>query len=621
MQDIRIERRLAAVLAADVVGYSHLMELDEERTMSELRRHRKEFLEPTVASHKGRIFKLMGDGALAEFGSVVDAVRCAVDIQRGMAERTAASPEDRRIMFRLGLNLGDLIVEGEDFYGEGVNIASRLEGLAPPGGIACSAVVRNQVGNKLDLAFVDQGEKSVKNIDQPVHVFFIEVAEPVGQSAKPEVSGMKSDKPSVAVLPFTNMSGDPEQEYFADGITEDIITDLSKVSGLFVLGRNTVFTLKGKAVNLEQVAKQLGVSYVLEGSVRKAGNRVRINAQLIHGTTGGHLWADRFDRDLTDIFAIQDEITHKIVDELKVALLPEERKALAQQTTDNVEAYTCYLKGREFFHRSSRSSLAIAKQMFSKAIAFDPLYARAYAGIADCDSFLFLQYDEAVSVVDILANCSKALELDSELAEARASRGLALSVNANYAEAEKEFRRAIEIDPNLFEARYFFARSCYAQGKMAEAAEQYEIAARLKPDDFQAVSMLRQVYHSLSDHAKEREAARTGIVRAEAALANNPENARAAYLGAIALATVGEIERSREWAARAIAINPDDILTKYNIACLYCFVGELDEALDVLIEIIPHANHETKAWIVQDTDFQPLHAHPRWQSVLELLKT
>ncbi len=392
MQDSRIERRLAAVLAADVVGYSHLMELDEERTMSELRRHRKEFLEPTVASHKGRIFKLMGDGALAEFGSVVDAVRCAVDIQRGMAERTVGSPEDRRIMFRLGLNLGDLIVDGEDFYGEGVNIASRLEGLAPPGGIACSAVVRNQVGNKLDIAFVDQGERNVKNIDQPVHVFFIDVAGPVGQGAKPEVSGVKSDKPSVAVLPFTNMSGDPEQEYFADGITEDIITDLSKVSGLFVLGRNTAFTLKGKAVDLQQTAKQFGVSYVLEGSVRKAGNRVRITAQLIQGSNGGHLWAERFDRDLTDIFAIQDEIAHTIVDQLKVALLPEESQAISQPTTDNVEAYTYYLKGREYFHRSSKSSLGIAKQMFRKAIALDPKYARAYAGVADCDSFLFLQY-------------------------------------------------------------------------------------------------------------------------------------------------------------------------------------------------------------------------------------
>jgi adenylate cyclase len=621
MQDSRIERRLAAVLAADVVGYSHLMELDEEGTMSELRRHRKEFLEPTVAKHKGRIFKLMGDGALAEFGSVVDAVRCALDIQRGMAERTAGSPDGRRIMFRLGLNLGDLIVEGEDFYGEGVNIAARLEGLAPPGGIACSAVVRNQVGNKLDIAFVDQGEKNVKNIDQPVHVFFVDLAGPLAQPVEQEASSMKTDKPSVAVLPFTNMSGDPEQEYFADGITEDIITDLSKVSGLFVLGRNTVFTLKGKAVNLEQVAKQLGVAYVLEGSVRKAGNRVRINAQLIHGTTGGHLWADRFDRDLTDIFAIQDEITHKIVDELRVALLPEERKALAQQTTDNVEAYTSYLKGREFFHRSSRSSLSIAKQMFSKAIALDPLYARAYAGIADCDSFLFLQYDEAVSVVDILANCSKALELDGELAEARASRGLALSVNADYAEAEKEFRRAIEIDPNLFEARYFFARSCYAQGKLAEAAEQYEIAARLKPDDFQAASMLRQVYNALGDHAKEMEAARTSIARAELALAANPENARAAYLGAISLAMIGEMERSQEWAARAIAINPDDILTKYNIACLYCFLGKFDEAIDLLIEIIPRANHETKAWIVQDTDFVPLHGLPGWQTVLKSLDT
>ena len=337
----------------------------------------------------------------------------------------------------------------------------------------------------------------MKNIAQPVHVYFINLAEAFQTPGSSPQPAARTDKPSVAILPFSNMSGDPEQEYFADGMTEDIITDLSKVSGLFVLNRNTVFTYKGKALNLEQVAKQLGVSYVVEGSVRKAGNRVRINAQLIEGAAGGHLWADRYDRDLTDIFAVQDEITKTIVEQLKVKLLPEEKKAIEQATTESVEAYTYYLKGREFFHRGSKSYYSIAKKMFAKAVELDPLYARAYAGIADCDSFLFLNYSENISADSVLANCSKALDLEPDLAEAHASRGLALSVRQRYLEAEKEFEQAIALNPNLFEAHYFYGRACFTQGKMDQAARYWERAAEIKPDDYQAVLLSAGVYRSL----------------------------------------------------------------------------------------------------------------------------
>ncbi len=364
--------------------------------------------------------------------------------------------------------------DGEDFYGDGVNIASRLEGLAHAGGIACSEVVRAQIGNKLEIEFQDQGEKTVKNIAQPVRVFFINLARSAApdmpQSGASPDNTLRSARPSVAVLPFSNMSNDPEQEFFSDGITEDIITDLSNVSGLFVLGRNTVFTYKGRSVKLEQIARELGVSYLLEGSVRKAGQKVRINAQLIEGATGGHVWAARYDRDLTDIFEVQDEITRTIVEQLRVKLLPEEKKAIAHAPTDSVEAYTYYLKGRELFRRSSKPNLVLAKQMYAKALECDPLYARAYAGIADCDSFLFLQYSESVVVGDILGNCAKALEIDPNLAEAHASRGLALSVRQKHAEAEQEFERALALNPNLFEAHYFYARSCYTQGKLDAAA-------------------------------------------------------------------------------------------------------------------------------------------------------
>jgi adenylate cyclase len=552
MSEERVQRRLAAILAADVVGYSRLMEANEERTLGALRQHRREFFDPTVAKHDGRIFKVMGDGFLVEFGSVLNAARCAVDIQRGMLQRNAGIPEDRHIKFRIGINLGDIIVDEDDVYGDGVNMAARLEALAGPGGIACSAVVRHQVGNKLELEFVDQGEKSVKNVAQPVHVYFINWAgvaqSNAFRSAMTGTPRLRSDKPSVAILPFANMSNDPEQEFFSDGITEDIITDLSNVSGLFVLGRNTVFTYKGRAVNLEHIAKELGVAYVVEGSVRKAGQKVRVNAQLIEGATGGHLWAARYDRDLTDIFAIQDEITRTIVDQLKVKLLPEEKKAIEQAPTENVDAYTYYLKGREFFHRGTKPYYAMAKKMFAKAIELDPLYARAYAGVADCDSFLYLDYSEGSSLDGILASCEKALELDSTLAEARASRGLALSASQKYREAASEFEAAIAANPNLFEAHYFYARSCFVQGKLEEAAMHWERAAEIKPDDCQSAFLPGQVYRSLGRIKDEEKTTRRGIERAERELARNPENARSAYLLAVGLAFVGETERARQWA-------------------------------------------------------------------------
>lgn len=624
MSEEHVQRRLAAILAADVVGYSRLMEANEERTLGALRQHRREFFDPTVVKHGGRIFKVMGDGFLVEFGSVLNAARCAVEIQRGMFERNAGIPEDRHIKFRIGINLGDIIVDEGDVYGDGVNMAARLEALAGPGGIACSAVVRHQVGNKLELEFVDQGEKSVKNVAQPVHVYFINwsgvTQNSVFQSATAGTPRLRSDKPSVAILPFANMSNDPEQEFFSDGITEDIITDLSNVSGLFVLGRNTVFTYKGRAVNLEHIAKELGVAYVVEGSVRKAGQKVRVNAQLIEGATGGHLWAARYDRDLTDIFAIQDEITRTIVDQLKVKLLPEEKKAIEQSPTENVDAYTFYLKGREFFHRGSKPFYAMAKKMFAKAIELDPLYARAYAGVADCDSFLYLDYSEGSSLDGILANCARALELDSTLAEARASRGLALSASQKYREAAEEFEAAIASNPNLFEAHYFYARSCFVQGKLEEAAMHWERAAEIKPDDCQSAFLPGQVYRSLGRLKDEEKTTRRGVERAERDLARHPENARSAYLLAVGLAFLGETERAKQWAARALAIDPDDVMAKYNIACFHAVLGETDRAFDLLEELIPRGNADMKAWVMNDSDFDVLHSHPRWQRVLEQVK-
>jgi adenylate cyclase len=321
-----LERRLAAILAADVAGYSRLMGADEAGTLAALKAHRAELTDVKIAEHRGRVVKLTGDGMLVEFPSVVNAVTCAAEIQGKMRERNAGVPESRRIEFRIGVNIGDVIVEGDDIYGDGVNVAARLEGIAKPGGIALSGTVRDHLGNRLDLAFEDIGEQVLKNINRPVRVFRValDAVSPDGPKIAQRFEG---NKPSIAVLPFTNMSGDPEQEYFTDGITEDLITDLSKVSGLSVIARNSVFTYKGKHADVQEVGRRFNVMTVLEGSVRKAGNRVRINAQLVDARDGTHLWADRYDRDLTDIFALQDEITKAIVEQLKVKLPPRRKRS------------------------------------------------------------------------------------------------------------------------------------------------------------------------------------------------------------------------------------------------------------------------------------------------------
>ena len=425
--------------------------------------------------------------------------------------------------------------------------------------------------------------------------------------------------PSIAVLPFTNMSGDPEQDYFSDGMTEDIITDLSKISGLFVIARTTTFTYRGKPAKVQQVSEDLGVEFILEGSVRKAGTRVRVTAQLVEGKGGGHVWADRYDRDLTDIFAIQDEIAHSIVDQLKVKLLPEERKAIDRAPTENLEAYTYYLRGRQFLHRHSRSYYILAKRMFAKAVELDPIYARAYAGIADCDSFLFLHYNADVSIDGILATSAKALDLDSGLAEAHASRGVALSLRERYQEAMAEFDQATTLDPFLFEAHYFYARACFSQGKLEAAARHFQRAADISPDDYQALLVVTGVYRALGREHDMTMAAREGVARAERALVLQPENPRPAYLGALGLATLGAFDRAKEWAGRALVIDPEDGLMKYNVACFYSLTGEHERAIDLLVELLPSSTHERKQWVKHDSDLDPIRRHPRFGTVLNLL--
>ena len=384
MSGERVERRLTAIFAADVVGYSRLMGQDEAGTLARLRGHRRELIDPSIAEHKGRIVKTTGDGILIEFPSVVEAVACAVTVQRGMAERNATTPEDQRIVFRVGVNLGDIIVEDDDILGDGVNIAARLEALAEPGGICVNRVVRDQVRDKLDIVFEDLGEQQVKNIARPVRAFRV-VAEDklMPEPSAPPPALALPDKPSIAVLPFQNMSGDPEQEYFADGMVEDITTALSRIPWLFVIARNSSFTYKGQAIDVKRVGRELGVGYVLEGSVRKVGERVRITGQLIDAVTGAHLWADRFDGSIEEVFELQDQVALSVAGVIEPALQAAETVRSAGRPTGDLTAYDLYLRAYAMT-LSSTSKVTEALGLLEQAIERDPRYAPALAWAALC---------------------------------------------------------------------------------------------------------------------------------------------------------------------------------------------------------------------------------------------
>jgi adenylate cyclase len=378
------ERRLAAVFAADMVGYSRLMEVDETGTLARLKTHRIELIDPAIAKNRGRIIKTTGDGLLVEFQSVVDAVVCAAEIQGRMARRNADVPPGRWIQFRIGINLGDVIVDDDDIFGDGVNIAARLETLAEPGGICVSAAVCDQVGGRLeDVAFEDLGEQQVKNIARPIRVFRVRLEQNIGatpeQAKEPVAPATLAKKPSIAVLPLVNMSGDAEQEFFADGLTEDIITELSRFHDLLVISRNSAFVYKGKAVKVQDVAREFGVDYVLEGSVRKAGGRIRVTVQLIDAETDRHIWAERYDRELEDIFVIQDEITRAIVATLQGRVEAATHDRAKRKPTDNMIAYECVLAAKVLHHRSTRTDNEQAQHLLDRALALDPNYAHAHA--------------------------------------------------------------------------------------------------------------------------------------------------------------------------------------------------------------------------------------------------
>ncbi len=438
MAEARVERRLAAILAADVVGYSRLMGIDEEGTLNQLRSIRAELIDPKITEHRGRIVKTTGDGLLVEFSSVVDGLRCATEWQRGMAERNAGTSDDR-IEFRIGINVGDVAVEDGDIFGDGVNVAARLEGLAEPGGICVSARVQEDAAGRLDLMFDDMGEQALKNIARPVRVYRVRATgatptETTPNATPTEIAPVLPDKPSIAVLPFQNMSGDPEQEFFADGIAEDIITALARYPSLFVIARNSSFSYKGRAVDVKQVGRELGVRYVLEGSLRKSGNRVRVTAQLVEAETGNHVWAERYDRDLADIFAVQDEITEATTIAIAPAIADAEQQRAMRKPPASLDAWGVYQRGMWHLSKAGNEDNALAEKLFQRAVDLDPMFAGGYIGL----SAVLSRAKGTQSEEEALAR--RAVALDGGNAEAHARLALSLLARGDHQGASSQAR-------------------------------------------------------------------------------------------------------------------------------------------------------------------------------------
>jgi len=564
MVNLGPERRLAAVVAADMVGYSRLMEVDHAGTLARLNTHRIELIDPAITKNRGRIIKTTGDGMLVEFQSVVDAVVCAAEIQRRLTRRNADVPPARWMQFRIGINLGDVIVDEGDLFGDGVNIAARLETLAEPGGISVSAAVRDQVGGRLeDIVFEDLGDQQVKNIARPIRVFRVRLEQDTSVAPEfaknPAITTTSAKKPSIAVLPLVNMSGDSEQEFFADGLTEDIITELSRFHDLLVISRNSTFVYKGKAVKVQEVAREFGVDYVLEGSVRKAGGRIRVTVQLIDAETDRHIWAERYDRELEDIFAIQDEITRAIVATLQGRVEAATHDRAKRKPTDNMIAYECVLTAKVLHHRSTRSDNEQAQRLLDRALALDPNYAHAHAWKA-CVLGQTWVYDwcadRDATFQQVAAELELALALDDNdsdvhriLAAVNLNRDdhdkaayhqeRALTLNPNYdlvavqqgelltwlgrpEEGIDWIKKAMRLNPYHPERFWsHLGRACYCAEKYAEAAEAF---SRLTRPDHTHHAFLAATFAQMGNSV-------AAAAHAAEVLKREPQFSVAAYLG------------------------------------------------------------------------------------------
>ena len=567
MSEERVERRLAAVLAADVAGYSRLMGIDEEGTLARLKAIRKSLVDPTIAAHRGRIVKTTGDGMLVEFASAVDAARSAIEVQRGMSSQNADVQHDTRIELRIGIHVGDIIIDDNDIFGDGVNIAARLEGIADPGGICMSDDAYRQVRGKVESACDDLGLQTLKNIAEPMRAWRVQLgggaakARPVSPAGQAPVLALP-DKPSIAVLPFQNMSGDPEQEYFADGMVEDIITALSHFRNLFVIARNSSFTYKGRSVDVKQVGRELGVRYVLEGSVRKAAGKVRITGQLIDAASGAHLWADRFDGSIDDIFELQDQVTSSVVNAIAPKLEQAEIERVKRKPTENLDAYDHFLRGMSVLNQWTRESNREATESFCKAIELDPNFASAYGMAAWCYVWRKANgwmNDRDVEIGEATRLAKRAVELgrDDAVALSRAGHVIAYVVG-DLDSATPAIERALLLNPNLASAWNFAGWTQVLRGEPEAAIEYLARSMRLSPLDQLGYSAKGSTAHAHFFLGADEDAS----AWADKAVQENPNYLIVNCIAAASHAFAGHQEKAVQAVSRMLQIDPSLHISK-----------------------------------------------------------
>jgi adenylate cyclase len=555
----RVQRRLAAILAADVVGYSALMERAEEATYAEIGRLRREVIEPSFGRHRGRLIKTTGDGILAEFASPLAAVKCGLEIQEHLGSNQGP------LQLRIGINLGDMIVDEQgDVYGDGINVAARLESVADPGGILISGKVHSEVEGKLDVGFEDRGEQQLKNISKPVRAYAVCVGAHSAPTERLSAAPPLPDKPSIAVLPFENMSGDPEQEYFADGMVEEIITALSRFKWLFVIARNSSFTFKGKAIDIKEVGRRLGVRYVLEGSVRKASGKVRITGQLIDAVTGVHIWADRFERDLTDVFALQDEVTVAVVSAIQPKLLQTEIAMATRRRPENLTAYDFFLRAMQQYYLGSREGMAEAIRLAHRALELDPRFGFVAALAGACHMQILLwgyavdpQFDrkEAVRLLRL------ALRIDDSDPDTLAMAAMTSAFIVGDCESEIEMAdRAVALNPNSFRVWSCRGQVYRIAGLPEEAVRSFERAIRMSPLD----PLLHRSFTGMASAFIELRRFDEAIVAGKKALRQSPSYSLAHRCLASAFAHLGRDTEAREAAARALELDPAFTISAWN---------------------------------------------------------
>ncbi len=620
---------IAHVLFMDVVGYSKLFVNEQREIMHQLNQIVRKTAQFQTSEAHGKLISIpSGDGmALVFFQSLEEPVQCALEISKALKNYP-------QLRLRMGVHSGpvDQVKDVNDrinVAGAGINVAERVMDCGDAGHILVSKRVAEDLAqdslwqphlHELGQIEVKHGEKL-----GIVNLYTAELGNPQPPeklshiAAAPKFPGVPFAQKSIAVLAFVNMSNDPDNEYFSDGIAEEIINTLTKVKALRVVSRTSSFSFKGRSDDIGEIGRKLKVNTVLEGSVRKANDKLRVTAQLVNAADGYHLWSERYDRQLEDVFEIQDEIAENIVRALRVVLGEDEKRAIEKTPTENVQAYEYYLRGRQFFHQFRRTGLQYARRMFDRVIEIDPNFALAHAGIADCCSFLYMYWDSSKANLEGAdASSRKALQLDPESAEAHTSRALALTLRGRYQEAREEFEAALRLNPMLYEAHYFYGRACLTEGKPDEAVSHYREAWRVRPEDYQAIFLSADPLVKLGRRDEALDAARQGLKVADAHLELNPDDARAWYLSAGALVRLGQRDQGLERARRALAIDSEDAGVLYNVACVHALAGSGEEALDHLDKAIQNGVAH-REWLENDSDLDSIRGEPRFQALLRKL--